>query len=247
MVTKKIIVEIFLVALAASVITASVYAQRNYLGKPRSTSSLLQTPATSPSPIPLITPSSQPTPTRTPNPTPTRTPRPTPTRTPRPVNTSRSTNSQTQKPVITPKPTLSENSTSVYITYYGWNDNDPPGTAIAYPKSENQSSVHSAAGGVGTFDDPVTFAADPKVFSPGTKIYVPYIKKYILMEDSCAGCSGKKQIDIWAGGNGQNENKLLNCEETLTRNSETVMTNPANGLNVDTTPIFDATTTTCIN
>src|SRR4051794_23853261 len=39
------------------------------------------------------------------------------------------------------------------VTLFGWPDNDPPGDGIAYPQ------IHDRAGGTGTYDDPVTFAA----------------------------------------------------------------------------------------
>jgi hypothetical protein len=38
------------------------------------------------------------------------------------------------------------------MTFYGFFDNSPPGTAIAHPV------IHSGAAGVGTFEDPITFA-----------------------------------------------------------------------------------------
>jgi len=238
--TKKIILGILSLVFIASVFTASVFARRNYLGKYRPQVTPTSTPIDAPTGKPILT-TITPSPTRTPRPT------PTPTKSPSPVNTLRPTNLPTLTSAITPKPTSSGDSISVYITYYGWNDNDPPGDEIAYPKSESQSSVHSIAGGVGTFSDPVTFAADPKIFPPGTRIYVPYIKKYILMEDSCTACSGTEHIDIWAGGNGQNGSRLISCEEILTGDSDMVKIDPSDGLEVDTTPIFDSTTATCIN
>lgn len=153
----------------------------------------------------------------------------------------------TPKPTIKPtvKPTTIPTQTNVYITYYGWNDNDPPGTAIAYPINENSKTIHNGAGGTGTFSDPVTFASDAKTFSVGAKIYVPYIKKYAIMEDFCASCKGN-HIDIWVGGNGANEQKLIACEEKLTRSSENIELNPPNNRPVDTSPLFNSETSNCI-
>jgi 3D (Asp-Asp-Asp) domain-containing protein len=147
---------------------------------------------------------------------------------------------------------LSGENTSVYITFYGWNDNDPPGTDIAYPKSDYPASVHNSAGGSGSFNDPVSFASDPKLFPVGTIIYVPYLKKYAVMEDYCATCvrdnnQGKKHIDIWAGGNGSNEAKLIACEEDWTRESENILLNSQNGMEVNLTPIFDSGSAVCLN
>jgi len=41
-------------------------------------------------------------------------------------------------------------------------DNCPPGGAIAYPV------IHQQAGGVGTFQDPITYAGDVDVTPAGT-------------------------------------------------------------------------------
>ena len=139
----------------------------------------------------------------------------------------------------------SQLKTYVYVTFYGWNDNDPPGTAIAYPKNEDYQTYHNKAEGVGTYNDPVTFAADPKIFSPGTLIYVPYIKKYAIMEDWCAGCIGNQQIDIWAGGDGNNPEELNTCEENSTRESELIILSPKQGFETDPSPIFNTQTTEC--
>ena len=96
---------------------------------------------------------------------------------------------------------------SVYVTFYGWADNSPPGGAIAYPKSGGFPTVHDVAGGTGTLGDPVTFATDKAEFPAGTILYVPFIEKYVVMEDDCAECdsdwtgSQKRHIDVWMNSN----------------------------------------------
>jgi len=75
------------------------------------------------------------------------------------------------------------------VTFYGWADNSPPGNAIAYPANGGQPTIHNAAGGTGTYADPITFATAPTEFSPGTRLYVPFIEKYVVMEDSCGQCT----------------------------------------------------------
>jgi len=100
------------------------------------------------------------------------------------------------------------------ITFYGYFDNSPPGLAIAHPV------IHGGAGGVGTFEDPVTFAVAPQVqkqVPAGTIIYIPRLQKYFIMEDDCTdsgpggepvqglGCdgellSGKNEFDLWIDG-----------------------------------------------
>lgn len=206
--TNKVVIGSIIILVALSVLIANILAHKN--AKDRII------PYPTPSSItPVLLPSLSPLPTKTPKPT----------------------IKPTVKPTIQPSQNNSQ-TLNVYITYYGWNDNDPPGTAIAYPK------IHSGAGGVGSYGDPVTFASDPKVFPAGTKIYVPYIKKYAIMEDLCASCRGN-HIDIWAGGNGANENKLIACEESFTRDSQTIELNPPSTHLVDTSPLFNSETATC--
>ena len=100
------------------------------------------------------------------------------------------------------------------MTFYGYFDNSPPGLAIAHPV------LHSGAGGVGTFEDPITFAVAPEVqkqVPAGEIIYIPVLQKYFIMEDDCTdsgpggvavqgqGCdgellSGKNEFDLWIDG-----------------------------------------------
>jgi 3D (Asp-Asp-Asp) domain-containing protein len=139
----------------------------------------------------------------------------------------------------------------VYVTFYGWADNSPPGSAIAYPKSGGQPTVHDSAGGVGTFVDPITFATDPTEFPPGTRLYVPFIQKYVTMEDSCSDCatdwaSHKWHIDIWMNSSAsENATALLNCENSWTRSQTDVELNPPPTRTVTTAPLFDPSTNTC--
>ena len=113
----------------------------------------------------------------------------------------------------------------VWLTYYGWYDNTPPGCAIAYP------DIHSCAGGTGTYSDPITFATDSSEEAPGTVIYVPRVEKYFIMEDDCTECdqdwSGQGpdggpnlwHFDLWTGGQGGNEFDAIDCEDALTLNT----------------------------
>ena len=132
---------------------------------------------------------------------------------------------------------------TMYCTLYGWLDNSPPGNAIAYPQ------IHSGAGGTGTYSDPVTFATDQNELAPGTRVYDADLKKYFIMEDDCAQCdtdwgSGKRHIDLWAGGNSSSGQALLDCEDSLTETTS-IIVNPSSGETVDTTPIFNSSTMQC--
>ncbi len=141
---------------------------------------------------------------------------------------------------------------AVYVTFYGWADNDPPGAAIAYGKSDGYPTVHNTASGTGTFADPITFATDKAEFAPGTILYVPFIQKYVVMEDDCAECdtdwtgSHKLHIDLWMNsGASENQNALLACEDSWTRDMTNVEASPPSNRTVATAPLFDPSTNVC--
>lgn len=175
----------------------------------------------------ISTPTLTLTPTTTPTPTPTVTMHPTP------------------KPTRVPTPEA--NYINAYATYYGWSDNSPPGGAIAYPKNSQHSTYHTSAGGSGTFDDPVTFAAASGSLAIGTKIYLPYIKKYAVLEDLCASCSNgsKIHIDIWMDSNGSFEEQLYACQRQWTRETIQVELNPPAGRAINSASLFNPQTGEC--
>ncbi len=160
------------------------------------------------------------------------------------------TNTPTSSPTPTPDIYKGMARDSFFITFYGWPDNDPPGTEIAYPKSKSPNAKHEKAGGIGTYNDPVTFASDPAKIPVGTIYYAPYLKKYIVMEDYCEGCvenwgDGKKHIDIWMESDDNFEEKLVKCQGKWTRKSIEVITNPSGTLPVDSSPLFNQSTGEC--
>jgi 3D (Asp-Asp-Asp) domain-containing protein len=137
-------------------------------------------------------------------------------------------------------------SVMMEVTQYGWDDNSPPGNAIAYP------TLHQTAGGTGTWADPITFATDKDEYPPGTILYVPFIEKYVIMEDDCVQCdsdwqsSMMRHIDVWMNSNGtENPNSLFSCEDNWTKTSTAVITSPPDNLIVTTAPLFDPSTNTC--
>lgn len=124
------------------------------------------------------------------------------------------------------------------VTGFAAGDNDPPGGAIAYPGSAPR---HGTANGTGTYDNPVTLASDPRWLSAGTRVYIPYLKKYFVMEDLCGACQsdwsgGKRRVDVWIGY--YTGSSAAACESAITRSSATIVVGPASGLTVDTTPIL---------
>ena len=163
--------------------------------------------------------------------------RPTPTPTPTPTATP------TPEPTVVPTPTPETENLDVIVTYYGWPDNDPPGTAIAYPV------IHSGAGGTGTYEDPITFAARNGQFDVGQILYVPYIKKYVIREDLCASCT-YNWIDIWMNSTSRYSWRVRRCEEQWTKwkgEEVPVELNPPADREVDTTPLFNPGTGQCLD
>ena len=149
-------------------------------------------------------------------------------------------------------------SQQTFLTFYGWWDNTPPGGDISHP------GKHQTAGGVGTFDDPITFATSTKEVKPGGKIYVPRVGKYFIMEDDCDECSsdwngkgpngGPKlaHFDLWLGGKGGDPFKAIQCEVALTHYNkdntptmEPVIVDPGSGEKVSKDPIFNTKTGAC--
>lgn len=123
---------------------------------------------------------------------------------------------------------------SVFVTFYGAVDNDPPGsTAIAYPQ------VHRRAGGTGTYADPITFATHyHATYPPGTRIYVPRLAKYFVMEDDCRCDQPRDHVDLWAGGVGTDRG-VLACEDRLTlHGNEDIVKDPDPHRLVDTHPLY---------
>src|SRR5437763_5569085 len=79
-------------------------------------------------------------------------------------------------------PAYAATTQQTFLTFYGWWDNTPPGGDISFPR------IHDTAGGKGTFADPITFATASAELAPGTKVWVPRVRKYFIMEDSCDEC-----------------------------------------------------------
>jgi hypothetical protein len=141
---------------------------------------------------------------------------------------------------------------SVYVTFYGWADNSPPGGAIAYPMNGGFPTLHDTAGGTGTYADPITFASDEAEFAVGTILYVPFIEKYVIMEDDCVECDSdwtsthKWHTDLWMNSSAsESSSALIDCEDSWTRDSTVVEVDPPATRTVTTSPLFDPSTNTC--
>jgi len=145
-----------------------------------------------------------------------------------------------------------------FVTFYGWWDNTPPGADIAFPQ------IHQTAGGTGTWADPITYASSTAETPAGTRIYVPRVGKYFIMEDDCTECDadwsgngpdgGPKlwHFDLWEGGKGGNPIAAIECENALTNSNpdgtpklESVIVNPPNNEPVTPDPIFNTSNGKC--
>jgi 3D (Asp-Asp-Asp) domain-containing protein len=139
--------------------------------------------------------------------------------------------------VGTPPPQPSDEKVvpDVYMTAYTWFDNTPAGSPdISHPV------LHRAAGGTGTYSDPVTIAVghsletgkDVLDVPAGTRIYVPNVRRYFIVEDTCGDgptpedgpChSGAEDhsgasiwIDLWIGGEGGSKASARRCARKVT-------------------------------
>ena len=124
----------------------------------------------------------------------------------------------------------------VSYTFYGYPDNDPPGADISEDCGRGM-----AAGGIGTHENPLTFATAPGEFDRCEIVYSPYLQKYLINEDYCEQCnrdwtSHIWHVDVWLGGNSTTYDKeQLKCENSLTseEESQVVIKNPSKNLPVD--------------
>ena len=139
---------------------------------------------------------------------------------------------------------------TVKITFYGSYDNDPKGSlAISDPV------IHQEAGGIGTFEDPLSFASPDGdgAYEVGAKIYVPMVQKYFIKEDTCAvswtapdGCGDVDMVDLYVG-NPSSDEAVVECENALTPSGDTqIILNPPSGLTYDPTPIWNQNTGACM-
>lgn len=123
-----------------------------------------------------------------------------------------------------------ENST---VTFYGGPDNDPAWSNATAYVCDPSHGYH--AGGTGSYDDPLSFAAAVGEYKKCEIVYSPYVKKYLRKDDTCASCKAP-HIDIWTGSSITQKNgvKQIKCEETMTPDEgQRVIRNPPKDLHVN--------------
>lgn len=167
----------------------------------------------------------------------------------------------TQRPAPTPKPApVGERVIrDAYLTGYSWYDNTPPGSsAIAYPKSDGNPTVHEKAGGTGTYKDPITLAvgwhrSNGPVWPAGRRFYLPFLHKYVMVEDACgdnaqngpcyqldqADNGASTWLDVWVGGQGKAQSVSDSCMSRITK-LHTVVYRPAQSYPVNPGDITSA-------
>jgi hypothetical protein len=123
----------------------------------------------------------------------------------------------------------------VYITAYTWFDNTPPGSPII-----SHPVLHKTAGGSGSYEDPVTIAVghsfetgeDVLDYPEGTRIYLPDVRRYFIVEDTCGDgdvpeegpChTGAEEfgdasmwLDMWIGGEDESADFARRCTREVT-------------------------------
>lgn len=198
-----------------------------------------RSPTTSPSPAYTGSASPTPAPT-TSSPTP-----PTPsTTTPAPTTTTPA-----------PAPTGGR-EVKAYLTGYSYFDNTPPGSAdISHPV------LHDKAGGTGTWQDPTTVAVGHSIIGgndvldwpQGTRFYIPALKRYFLVEDSCGDGSRPQNgpchtgypsgastwLDVYVDGQSAGRDASDDCMSQIT-GVVTAIVDPPPGLPVTVGPISSA-------
>lgn len=139
---------------------------------------------------------------------------------------------------------------TVYTTGYSWYSNTPPLSAtIAY------GVLHATAGGTGTYADPVTLAVghslvngkDVLDFPRGMRVYLPDVRRYFIVEDTCGdgpapqngpchrgrnvdGSGSTVWLDLWIGGRDGTAAAATACASRITDASgrlHTAVFNPA--------------------
>jgi hypothetical protein len=124
---------------------------------------------------------------------------------------------------------------AAYVTFYGFDDNDDGNPSNTGTDVISHPTLHQTAHeDLGTFDRPGTLAADLDFLAAGTRVYVPVLKRYYIMEDTCRPCikhgkQGRPHVDLYLSGTGA---KLAQCEDRLTMEMAVIIVDPPRDLPV---------------
>jgi hypothetical protein len=127
----------------------------------------------------------------------------------------------------------------IWLTGYSFQDNTPPGSAIV-----SHPILHSKAGGTGTYGDPITVASPGSehdmAFTPGTRFYLPGVRRYVIVEDSGASpapSGDDGHLDMWVDGQGGSKSASDACMNKITSKAAVAIENPPPNLPVLPGPI----------
>ena len=172
------------------------------------------------------------------------------------VSTLTKTSSSGSDTKVTPSAPVSNSKEirfSAYLTAYTYWDNTPPGSSVI-----SNPVIHTTAGGSGAYSDPITVAVGHSIagavdaldYPAGTRFYVPNLRKYFIVEDTCGdgptpqngpchtGYQGHPWLDLWIDGGSGTSAAANTCAEDIT-DIHTVIENPASNYAVTPGPVYD--------
>lgn len=119
---------------------------------------------------------------------------------------------------------FSAHAMNIRMTGYSYWDNTPPGSADICC-----SVIHRKAGGIGTYDDPITVAVpgsgSSMEFRAGTRFYSPDLRRYLIVEDSGASHNSLPHLDVYVDGRGRSRHDSDRCMDQIT-GTKTVFEDP---------------------
>ncbi|WP_051580206.1 hypothetical protein [Pseudonocardia acaciae] len=128
---------------------------------------------------------------------------------------------------------------TIWLTGYSWQDNTPPGSSKV-----GEPVLHQQAAGQGTFADPITVAVPghkgDMEWKPGTKFYLPTVRRYVIVEDSGAAKAPSgtdTHLDMWIEGRDGTKAATDDCENSFT-GKVAAEANPPDNLPVMAGPIY---------
>ena len=156
-------------------------------------------------------------------------------------------------PPALPVPNGQPQAFQAYVTGYSFWDNTPPGTVdISHPV------IHRFAGGMGTFSNPITLAVGHRIvegedildFPAGLRFYLPRLRKYAVVEDTCgdgpfpqdgpchAGNNGLIWLDIYVDGVQAGKAESATCMNAIT-GAQPVVMDPGPNMSVVVGPVTE--------
>lgn len=137
-----------------------------------------------------------------------------------------------------PSPSSTPTQVSASVTAFSWHDNNPPNS-----DSIGDPNLHQAAGGDGTFADPISAVASAEGSVPhaiGTIFYLPTLQRYVIVREIGAppGPPGTAiRLIVWIDGRSGDLQATNACEDAIT-GTVAVFTDPRPNFPVLSGPIF---------